>query len=68
MITADPTPTRIEPPDDLDQAIRRLMNGVRDPEEVRRAVERMDRIREEIRQKHGTLDIGLPAIRELRGQ
>jgi hypothetical protein len=26
----------------------------------------MDRIREEIRRKHGTLDIGVPAIRELR--
>jgi hypothetical protein len=26
----------------------------------------MDRIREEIFQKHGILDIGVPAIRELR--
>ncbi len=35
---------------------------------MRRACERMDRIREEIRAKHGILDIGVPAIRELRGE
>jgi hypothetical protein len=37
-----------------------------DPEVTRRVRERAERIREEIRQKHGVLDIGVPAIRELR--
>jgi hypothetical protein len=53
---------------ELEEAIRRAMSGQRDPEAMRRACERMDRIREEIRQKHGVLDIGVPAIRELRGE
>ena len=34
----------------------------------RRACERMDRIREEIRKSNGVLNIGVPAIRELRGE
>ena len=53
---------------EIEEAVRRVMSGVRDPEAMRRACERMDRIREEIRQKHGVLDIGVPAIRELRGE
>lgn len=53
---------------EIEAAVRRTMSGVRDPEAMRRACERMDRIREEIRAKHGILDIGVPAIRELRGE
>jgi hypothetical protein len=53
---------------EIEEAVRRAMSGVRDPEAMRRACERMDRIREEIRQQHGVLDIGVPAIRELRGE
>ena len=59
------------PPDvraELEEAIRVAMSGVRDPEAMRLACERMDRMREEIRRKHGILDIGVPAIRELRGE
>ena len=51
---------------ELQEAADRAARGVRDPEVMRRACERMDRMREEIRQKHGVLDIGVPAIRELR--
>lgn len=40
--------------------------GLRDPERMQQAAERMDRMREETYRKHGLLDIGLPAIRELR--
>jgi len=53
---------------EIEEAIRRAMSGVRDPEAMRRACERMDRIREEIFKRHGVLDIGVPAIRELRGE
>jgi hypothetical protein len=50
----------------MEQAIRRAMAGERDPEAMRKAFERMDRTREEIHRRHGVLDIGVPAIRELR--
>jgi hypothetical protein len=48
---------------ELEEAARLALSGVRDPEAMRRACERMDRMREEVRQKHGILDIGVPAIR-----
>jgi hypothetical protein len=51
---------------DLQVAADRAALGVRDPEEMREACDEMDRLREEIRQKHGLLDIGVPSIRELR--
>jgi hypothetical protein len=37
-----------------------------DPEVARRVRERGDRIREEVFRQHGLLNIGVPAIRELR--
>jgi hypothetical protein len=39
-----------------------------DPEMLRRIRERGERITREIYQKYGLLDIGVPAIRELRGE
>jgi hypothetical protein len=63
MIATSLTPDLLA---DLQQAATNAAKGVRDPDEVRAACEEMDRIREEIRKKHGVLDIGVPAIRELR--
>jgi hypothetical protein len=58
------------PPDlraDTDALLTHLTTGrPLDPEVARRIRERGDRIREEVFQKHGLLDIGVPAIRELR--
>ncbi len=51
---------------DLQEAADKAARGVHDPEDRRKAREEMDRIREEIRTTHGILDIGVPAIRELR--
>jgi hypothetical protein len=51
---------------ELQDAAARAAKGLRDPETMRQACERMDRISEQIRQRHGVLDIGTPAIRELR--
>jgi hypothetical protein len=48
-------------------AVSQAMSSRRDPEAMRRAAERMDRIREETFREHGQLDLGVPAIRELRG-
>ena len=51
---------------ELQVAVERVGHGVRDLEAMRRAGERMDRMREATFEKHGLLDIGVPAIRELR--
>ncbi len=64
--TAADVPSEVDA--DLQEAIRRAMSGVRDPEEMRKACERMDRMREEVRRREGVLDIAVPAIRELRGE
>jgi hypothetical protein len=48
-------------------AVQQAMSAKREPEAMRRAAERMDRMREETYRQHGLLDIGVPAIRELRG-
>jgi hypothetical protein len=53
---------------EMEEASRLATSNVRDPEIMRQACERMDRMREELRRKHGVLDIGVPAIREFRGE
>jgi hypothetical protein len=58
------------PPDimaDLEAVCRAAATGQPlDPEIRNRVRERADKVREEIFQTHGLLDIGVPAIRELR--
>jgi hypothetical protein len=59
------------PPDlfaEMQAAAEKAAAGVRDPEEMRRACERMDRTREEIRRRQGLLDIAVPSLRELRDE
>jgi hypothetical protein len=46
--------------------IDRVMKGIRDPEEMRKAAERMDRTREEVYRRVGLLDFAVPTIRALR--
>lgn len=63
------TPTSAIPPEimtALQEAADHAVRGVRDPERISRAVERMDQMRAETYRKHGLLDIGVRAIRELR--
>ena len=50
----------------MQEAARVAMSNVRDRGEMRKACQRIDAMREEIKRKHGILDIGEPAIRELR--
>ncbi len=67
MATSEPN--TLIPPQvmaELQAAADRAAQGIRDPEIMLQACERMDRLREEIRRQHGILDIGVPAIRELR--
>jgi hypothetical protein len=59
------------PPDlreDTEAILAHLAGQPLDPAIARRIRERGDRIREQIRREHGTLDIGVPAIRELRDE
>lgn len=51
---------------ELQEAADMAAKRIRDPDAVRQACERMDRVREEIFARQGMLDIGLAAIRELR--
>lgn len=52
---------------DLEEAASCAANGrAPSPEFVRRIALEAEKIREEVKRKHGILDIGVPAIRELR--
>ena len=53
---------------ELQAAAEYAAKGVRDPQVMKQASERMDRMRDEIYRQHGLLDIGVPAIRELRDE
>jgi hypothetical protein len=54
---------------DLDAVMERIRTGKPlDPESSRRIRERAKRITEEIRQKHGELDIAVQLIRETRDE
>lgn len=52
---------------ELRQAAELAARGVRDPEEMRKACERMDRMREENRKRFGAQDVAVDIIREMRG-
>ena len=51
---------------ELEATIAKLMRGERDPEATRRSCERMDRMREDIYKRVGTVDVAVDFIRELR--
>ena len=51
---------------DLKDAVENASKGIRDPEEMRQACERMDKMREENRRLFGEQDIGVSIIREAR--
>ena len=51
---------------DLEYAAELAANGRKDPEFTRRIREEAQRVREQVLQRNGVLDIGVPAIRELR--
>ena len=52
---------------ELEEAADRAARGIRDPEKMKAACERMDQRREEIRRKFGVQEIGAKIIREMRG-
>ena len=50
----------------LDEALREAMTANRDPEDMREACDEQDRLREELRQKVGELNIAVELVREVR--
>jgi len=58
-ITVDP---------EVQAAIDRALEGVRDPDSMRQAAERMDRMREEMRARVGNVNLAVPLIREIRDE
>jgi hypothetical protein len=53
---------------DLQDAVERLIKGIRDPEIIRKACDDMDRMREETRQRIGTVEVAVELIRDARDQ
>jgi hypothetical protein len=67
MATAQkPTPINVDP--ELQAAVDRALAGLRDPEAMRQAAERMDRMREEMRQRVGNVNLAVRLIRETRDE
>ncbi len=53
---------------DFEEAARYAASGRRDPEIIRRAAERMDRMREELRQRIGEVNVAVELIRQGRDE
>jgi hypothetical protein len=51
---------------ELQEAVDRLVKGIRDPEATRKACERMDRMREAMRKRVGEVEVAVSLIRESR--
>jgi Tfp pilus assembly ATPase PilU len=67
MATAEKPPSiNVDPK--LQAAVDRVLKGVRDAEAMRQAAERMDRMREEMRQRVGNVNLAVPLIRETRDE
>jgi hypothetical protein len=69
MKTVDlPPPTDPVVIAELTHAIENVVRGIRDPEAMRRAAERMDRMREEMRQRTGQVSVAVELLRESRDE
>jgi hypothetical protein len=53
---------------EMQERAERAAEGIRDPEDARRACERMDAMREELRQRVGETDIAVDLIHGARNQ
>jgi hypothetical protein len=51
---------------ELEEAVDRLVNGIRDPGAMQNACDRMDRMREEMKQRVGEIEVAVDLIREAR--
>jgi hypothetical protein len=62
MSTNTPTTSKHE----LEELIAKLMKGERDPVAAKKSGERMDRMREETRERVGTVEVAVEFVREHR--
>ncbi len=53
---------------ELEATVDRAMRGIRDPAKIHQAAERMDRMREEMRQRVGVGEWAVQLIRETRDE
>ena len=53
---------------EVQAAIDRALEGVRDPDSMRQAAECMGRMREEMRARVGNVNLAVPLIRETRDE
>jgi hypothetical protein len=53
---------------ELQKAVESAARGVRDPEAAKRACERMDRMREELRQRQGEMTVAVDLVRDTRDE
>ena len=53
---------------ELQEAVDNAAKGICDPEVMKKACMEMDRLREELRKKVGTLDVAVDLIREVRDE
>jgi hypothetical protein len=51
---------------EIQVAVDRLVKGIRDPDTMNRACERMDRMREEMRKRAGEIEVAVDLVREAR--
>jgi hypothetical protein len=68
MSEAPATPVAPCPDPEVQAAIDRALEGVRDPDSIRQAAERMDKMREEMRARVGNVNPAVPLIRETRDE
>ena len=69
MATVDKRPTiPAEILAEMHARAERAAQGIRDPEDARRACERMDRAREEMKRRIGETDLAVELVREARSQ
>jgi hypothetical protein len=53
---------------ELERTLERASSGVRDTAEMRQAREEMNRVRDELRQRIGVVDVAVDLIRDARNQ
>jgi len=51
---------------ELQEVCDRVSKGIRDPERARKAIERMNKMREELRQRIGVQNIAVELVRQSR--
>ena len=52
----------------IDEALARAAKGERDPEKMGKAIEEMNRMREELRKRIGIVNVAVDLIRDARDQ